>query len=193
MQKYEKLEKIGEGNGTTRCSCQIFLCRPFGAPCSAGSSTVSNTHKLRSQHWLQPWPRAQHSLQTPLLPVSINRRRPFPTLALPETYLPTLALPASPAPSLSTTGRAFIHHHRRHPPPQPQWSMQTADLISTGPHFSPRPARYFQNPRKQCLYYRLPYAGSCSLSLLQTPLRRLQAPSLPPPSLAELLHAEPSR
>ena len=36
MQKYEKLEKIGEGNGIARCSCKIF-CRPFSVPYSLGS------------------------------------------------------------------------------------------------------------------------------------------------------------
>lgn len=169
MQKYEKLEKIGEGNGTTRCSCQIFLCRPFGAPCSAGFSTVSNTHKLRSQHWLQPWPRAQHSLQTPLLPVSISRRRPFPTLALPETYLPTLALPASPAPSLSTTGRAFIHHHR----PPPPASVVHADLR---PHFC-RPSLFSQ----ACSLFPEPPEAA---PLLQTSLRRQLQP-LPAPDTLE--------
>lgn len=70
MQKYEKLEKIGEGNGTARCSCKIFFCRPFSITCSPGSSTVSNTHRFRPQHWLQPWPpsstlRADSSPPTP--------------------------------------------------------------------------------------------------------------------------------
>lgn len=109
-------------------------------------------------------------------PLAFPADAPSQPYHFPETYLPTLALPAPPGPSLSSTSRAS-------PTPQPQLSMQTSDLISAGPHFSPRPARYFRTLRKHRRYYRPPYPGSCSLTLLQTPLSRLQAPSLPhPPS-----------
>lgn len=164
MQKYEKLEKIGEGNGTTRCSCKIFLYRPFSIPCSPGSSTVSNTHRLRPQHWLQPRP----ELNTPCRPLSFPLASPADAPSQPqhrlETYLPTLTLPASSAPSLGTLCRLS-------PSPQPQCSMQTSNLnVSADPHFSPRPAHHPQTRRKHRLYWRPLYPRSCSLCPLQTRL-----------------------
>lgn len=101
MQKYEKLEKIGEGNGTRRCSCKIFFC----IPCISGSSTISNAHRLRPQRLLQPRPRAQHPVQTPTLPLAFPAETPpgFSTPCRPD--LPAAALPACPAPSLSTACR----------------------------------------------------------------------------------------
>lgn len=112
MQKYEKLEKIGEGNGTTGRSCKIFFCRPFRIPGSPGSPTVCNTYRLRPQPWfaaLSPAPQAQHSMQTAVLSVLAfpidSPSQPYSAPCRPD--LPTAALPAFPTPKRQ--------HHLAHP------------------------------------------------------------------------------
>lgn len=171
MQKYEKLEKIGEGNGATKCSYTIFCI-----PCISSSSTISNAQTPTSTLAASLAPsftlRADNNP-----PVSISCRRP----------LATLALPVAPI----SRPQHFLHFLRpaseplkESPPPPPPASVLAADLqpqYFCRPSFlSQTPAHYFQTLPKHCLCYRPP-----TLAATASPCCRhvepQQAPSLPRP------------
>lgn len=163
MQKYEKLEKIGEGNGTARCSCKIFFCRPFSIPCSPGSSTVSNTHRFRPQHWLQPWPlsstlRADSSPP----PASVSHGRLPPHLSTPSDPPPDLHTSCICSPSSAPLAQP-------HPPPASVLSADLQPLRSCGPYSSPRPLLPIFRPQKLGLCDRPPHLAPAASACWRHP------------------------
>lgn len=163
MQKYEKLEKIGEGNGTARCPCKIF-CRPFSIPYSPGSSTVTAIPTDSDlSTGCSPGPPAQHSMQTAILPLlAFPMDAPLPTLALPVTHLPTSTSCIS-SPSSAPLAQP-------HPAPASVPAADLQPLHSCWPSLlSQTPAPNFQTLQKLGLCDRPPHLAPAASACCRHP------------------------
>lgn len=110
-----------------------------------------------------PGPRAQHSVQTAVLPLlAFLMDACLPTLALPVTHLPTSTRPAFPL------HPQHLLHNLTHP--QPQFSLQTSNLcVPAGPYSSPRPLLLSFRPQKLGLCDRPPHLAPAASACWRHP------------------------
>lgn len=182
MQKYEKLEKIGEGNGISRCSCKSSSADPSAflealAPLPSAMPTGSDLSSGCS-----PAPLAQHSVQTPVFPVLAFPSGSHSNLSVPSRPdLPTATLPEFLTPASAALGQP-------HPDPQPRFLLQTSNLnISAAPQSSPRPLLTISRPFRSTAFILDILALATALAPPAEPLEPPRAPSPPsPPATSSL-------